>query len=183
MTVDEFIAWAADGRWQLVDGEPRAMSPASTTHGTIQANTAYTLIGHLRRTGSPCRVVTEPAVVPHVRAHSNMRVPDLAVTCAPIESGQFVLPDPALIVEILSPSNESETWENVWTYVSIPSVQEILVLRSASIAADMLRRNADGTWPKEPLQLGRDDELRLESISLTCALAELYIGTYLARTA
>ena len=39
MTVDEFIAWVGDGRWQLVDGEPRAMAPASATHGIIQANT------------------------------------------------------------------------------------------------------------------------------------------------
>ena len=28
MTVDEFTAWVGDGRWQLVDGEPRAMAPA-----------------------------------------------------------------------------------------------------------------------------------------------------------
>ena len=37
MTVDEFIGWAGDGRWELVDGEPRAMAPASATHGIIQA--------------------------------------------------------------------------------------------------------------------------------------------------
>ena len=48
MTVDEFIAWAGDGRWQLVDGEPRAMAPASATHGIIQANIGYTLTRHLR---------------------------------------------------------------------------------------------------------------------------------------
>ena len=87
------------------------------------------------------------------------------------------------IVEILSPTNEAETWENVWTYVSIPSVQEVLVLRSASIAADLLRRRPDGTWPDEPIQIGQDDTLHLECIGLTCPLAELYIGTYLARSA
>ena len=36
MTVEDFVAWAGDGRWQLVDGEPRAMSPASATHGTAR---------------------------------------------------------------------------------------------------------------------------------------------------
>ena len=40
MTVDEFIAWVGDGRWQLVDGEPRAMAPANATHGIIQARLA-----------------------------------------------------------------------------------------------------------------------------------------------
>ena len=183
MTVDEFIAWVGDGRWQLVDGEPRAMAPANATHGIIQANLAYTLTRHLRDAASPCRAVTEPAIVPRVRARSNMRVPDVAVTCSQIDAGQLALPDPLLVVEILSPTNEQETWENVWTYVSIPSVQEILVLRSASIAADVLRRRPDGTWPDEPIQIGRDETLRLECIGLTCSLGEFYIGTYLARSA
>ena len=182
MTVDEFIAWVGDGRWQLVDGEPRAMAPANATHGIIQANVAYTLTRHLRDAGSPCRAVTEPAIVPRVRARSNMRVPDVAITCSQIDAGQLALPDPLLVVEVLSPTNESETWENVWTYVSIPSVQEILVLRSASIAADLLRRRTDATWPEEPIQIRRDETLRLECIGLTCPLAEFYIGTYLVRS-
>jgi Uma2 family endonuclease len=183
MTVDEFIAWAGDDRWQLVDGEPRAMAPASATHGIIQANVGFTFIRHLRDAGSPCRTVTEPAIVPRVRSRSNMRVPDVAVTCSDVNAGQIALPEPLLIVEILSPTNESDTWENVWTYVSIPSVQEVLVLRSVSIAADLLRRRPDGTWPDEPAQIGRDDMLHLESIGLNCPLTELYIGTHFARSA
>ena len=71
--------------------------------------------------------------------------------------------------------------ENVRTYVSIPSVQEVLVLQSASIAADLRRRRADGMWPKEPTQVGRDEMLHLESIGLRCPLTQYYVGTYLAR--
>jgi len=183
MTVDEFVAWAGDGRWQLVDGEPRAMAPASATHGIIQARLAFLLNRHLDVRGNRCVAATEPAIVPRVRSRSNMRVPDVAVTCTPVEAGQIALPEPLLIVEILSPTNELETWENVWTYVSIPSVQEVLVLRSASIAADLLRRRPDGTWPDEPVQLGRDATLSLECLGLSCPLAELYTGTYLARAA
>jgi thiaminase (transcriptional activator TenA) len=35
MTVDEFLKWDSDDglRYELVDGEPRAMAPASTIHG------------------------------------------------------------------------------------------------------------------------------------------------------
>ena len=38
MSVDEFLAWEpGDGRaWQLVDGEPQAMAPASIPHGILQ---------------------------------------------------------------------------------------------------------------------------------------------------
>jgi Uma2 family endonuclease len=183
MSVDEFIAWAPGDRWELVDGEPRAMAPASATHGIIQARLASVLTRDLDARGTGCVAVTEPAIAPRVRSRSNMRVPDLAVTCSPVEPGQIALPDPILIVEILSPTNEAETWENVWTYVSIPSVQEILVLRSSMISADLLRRGADATWPEEPVQLGPDGALHLQCIGLTVPLAELYLGTYLARGA
>lgn len=55
-------------------------------------------------------------------------------------------------------------------------IQEILALRSAAVAADLLRRQPDGTWPEEPLPIGRDDTVRLDSISLTRVLSKSYRG-------
>jgi Uma2 family endonuclease len=183
MSVDEFIAWVGDGGWQLIDGEPRAMAPANAAHGIIHATLAFLLNQHLYTGASPGVVVTDPEIQPRVRSRSNMRVPDLAVTCVPVQAGQIALPDPLLIVEILSPSNEADTWENVWTYATIPSVQEILLLRSASTAADLRRRCEDSTWPDEPIQIGRDDALHLASIGLTIPLPALYARAYLTRSA
>ena len=50
MTVDEFLKWdSADGlRYELVDGEPRAMAPASTVHGFLQSELARLIGNHLR---------------------------------------------------------------------------------------------------------------------------------------
>ena len=69
-----------------------------------------------------------------------------------------MFPEPILFIEILSPSNEVETWANVWTYASIPSVAEILVVHSTRVAAELLRREANGQWPDEPVVLGPDDD-------------------------
>jgi Uma2 family endonuclease len=183
MTTDEFLDWAssAPGQWQLVDGEPRAMAPASATHGIIQAYFAYTLNRHLIDGGSSCVVVTEPAIVPQIRASSNMRVPDLAVTCATVQAGQITVQEPVLLIEILSPSNEVDTRQNVWAYTTIPSVREILVVHSTRIAAELLRRRGDGSWPENPDPVGPMDHLKLESIGLTLLLAALYARTHLAR--
>jgi Uma2 family endonuclease len=85
-----------------------------------------------------------------------------------------------LLVEILSPSNQPKTWTNVWTYTSIPSVQEILVLHTSRIAAELLRRSDDGTWP-ERMTVNSDGELVLDSIDFRVPLAELYARTRLAR--
>jgi len=184
MTVDEFQNWEPpehlrQRRWQLFDGEPRCMSPTNENHGAIQSEAAFLLISHLRASQSPCRVVTAPGVIPRVLADFNERVPDLGVTCAPA-AGDKVLKDPVVLIEILSPSNERDTRANVWAYTSIPSVQEVLLLGSTSISAELLARGADGDWPKSPLLLGPDDHVRLSSLGFEAPLRAFYRGTSLS---
>ena len=183
MTVAEFLAWdPADPtrrRWQLIDGEPVAMAPGSETHGALQSELARLLGNHLLDRNSPCRVITEPGIVPRLRPDRNYRVPDLGVTCAPPSSGSIVS-QPVLLVEILSPSNEAETWANIWAYISIPSVTEILALHSTRIEAELLRRAPGGTWPEQPDIVGRDAMLTLASIGFSAPLAALYRTTALA---
>ena len=103
MTVAEFLAWDAPaGRmWQLVDGEPQTMAPASRTHGAIQTELGALIRNHLAERGGPCSLVTTPGVVPRVRADSNFRIPDLAVTCSPYEVEEYALANPVLVIEIL----------------------------------------------------------------------------------
>ncbi len=183
MTVTEFLVWPADptGRtWQLIDAEPVAMAPASRTHGAIQSEVAALLRNHLRAAGSPCLVITAPGVVPRVRADWNLRVPDLAVTCSPDDPAERLLADPVLIVEILSPSNEAATWANVWASATIPSVREILVLRSLERAGELLRRGADGSWPPRGIALGANDAVTLESIAGSFRLDAFYATTRVA---
>lgn len=182
MSVDEFLNWDSHDQltYELVDGEPRAMAPTNRTHGMLQNELGSLMRNHLRATGSSCDVVTAPGVVPHLFSEHNMRVPDLAVTCTSYETEQTALPEPVLLVEILSPSNQPKTWTNVWTYTSIPSVQEILVLHTSRVAAELLRRAADGTWPERTM-INSNDELVLDSIGFRVPLAELYARTRLAR--
>jgi Uma2 family endonuclease len=180
MTVDAFLAWDAPiGQlWQLIDGVPLAMAPASPTHGQIQAEVAALIRNHLLATGSPCSVVVTPGVIPRVQSDINMRIPDLAVTCSPALPTDKALRDSVLLIEILSPSNRAETWTNVWSYTTMPSVREILVLHSARIGADLLRRGADGTWPERPEVIEQYD-IVLESIGYTGPIAAFYRSTWL----
>src|SRR5208282_1500423 len=134
----------------------------------------------LTERSSPCRVITTPGVIPRVQSETNFRIPDLAVTCSGYEAEESALADPILVIEILSPSNQAETWANVWAYSTIPSVREILVMRTATIGAELLRRNSDGSWPQQPLTVAEGD-LTLESIGLTLPIAAAYRTTRHAR--
>lgn len=183
MTVDEFQEWSApagleDRRWHLVDGEPVCMAPASENHGAIQSEAAFLLIAHLRVHRPGCRVITAPGVIPHARSRMNERIPDLGVTCAP-PAGGAAITSPVLLIEILSPSNETATRANVWTYTTIPSVMEILLLKSTSVAGELLRRGGDGNWPESPAMLESDAVLELDSIGFRAPIRAFYATTSL----
>jgi Uma2 family endonuclease len=209
MTVEEFRAWAdcQPGKWELVDGEPRAMAPASLAHAFIQAEATFLIARHLRVRGSPCRVATEAPVVPSAFRRHNLRVPDVAVTCAPPEDDRGEMADPPCVIEVLSPSNEHATranvWTyippcvievlspsnehatraNVWTYMTIPSVQEILLLESTGVGGELIVRRADGAWPEQAQALSATDEVRLASIGFACVLRDFYAQTGLPGSA
>ena len=131
------------------------------------------LRNHLVATNSSCRLIVQPGVVPRVRENQNFRIPDLGVTCSTELTGG-VVPDPVLLIEILSPNNEAETRANVWAYTTIPSVKEILILRSTRIEAELLRRLADGNWPATPETLRPPAILNLSSLGYSVPLVMLY---------
>jgi Uma2 family endonuclease len=185
MTLTEFLSWdpadPSGQAWQLIDGEPVAMAPGSETHAALQGEIGALLRNHLLDRDGPCRLLSQPGIVPRVRANRNFRIPDLAVTCAPPALGLMVA-DPILLIEILSPSNEAQTRANIWAYTTIPSVREILAVHSTRTEAELLRRGADGTWPEEPDIPAASDTLTLDSIDFASPLIALYRTTALAQT-
>jgi Uma2 family endonuclease len=94
MTVDQFLkSDSEDGRrYELVDGEPRAMTPASAIHGFLQNELGRLIGNHLRDKATGCEVVANPGVVPRLLSEHNVRIPDLAVTCSPLAVGQAPSP-------------------------------------------------------------------------------------------
>lgn len=118
-------------------------------------------------------------MVPRVRSESNFRIPDLAVACTPYQDEEYDLANPVLIIEILSPSNRAETWTNIWAYTTLPSVHEILVVHSTRIGVELLRRDAVGNWPEQPVAI-EQGALELRRIGFSVDVATLYQGTRLA---
>jgi Uma2 family endonuclease len=182
MTVDEFFGWRGCGTgriWELADGVPRAQDPASDIHGTIQGNLGILIGPHLAKTRPHCRLVTNPGIEPRLNARWNHRIPELGVTCTSNQAGMRRTPDPLLLVEVLSASNARDTWGNIALYATVPSVMEILVVDSTKIEVQILRRGADGVWPKNVERLV-DGAIHLQTIDFAFPLADAYRNTYLA---
>ena len=181
MNVDEFLSWDAPKGylWQLIDGVPLAMSPPTPLHGVIQSETGSLIRNHLVEHGRPCAVVTTPGVSPRFRSDRSFMIPDLAVTWSPADLTGKGLREPVVLIEILSPSNHAETWRNIWAYMTIPALREILVIRTASLGVELLCRGEDGAWPEQPLAL-TGGTFTLASIGLTLPVSALYRGTGMA---
>ena len=175
MTLAEFLRWedGTDTRYELLGGCPVPMAPPAIAHG-ILALRLGTRIDAALRSQSPCFGQSEAGIVRPDR-NDTCYIADLAVTCTPPERGQQLLRDPLLIVEILSPGTALyDRQTKVSDYRRIPSVQEILLIDSASIFAEVLRREGD-RWITEILR-GSQATLSLASIGLTAAISELYEG-------
>ena len=86
MTVDEFLSWDAPAGppWQLIDGVPVAMAPASGTHAVIQNDVGRLIGNHLAEYRPVCRALGNPGVVPRLDSGTNFRIPGIGVTCSPV---------------------------------------------------------------------------------------------------
>ncbi len=182
MTVEEFLDWPGDvngTKYDLVDGFPRAHAAPSDEHGTIQSRVATLITLHLDKTRPECRVVVGSGVRPLFRAKWNFRQPDISVTCKPNVKGARYIPEPSVIVEVLSPSNRAETWDNIRNFMTLPSVREIAIIHSTRVFAELLVRSDAGEWPTDPAPLMADDILRLHSLDFEAPVTAFYRGTYL----
>ena len=182
MTVADFIEWPGDGtgrRSQLIDGEVREIPPGSVARGVIHTNVSSLVASHLKAANGPYCALIRPSIIPRVRASLNLRAPALGVAAAPDRPDQYVVPDPILLIEILTPENTTDVWDNVWSYCTIPSLQEIAVVHSTRVRAELLRRGCNGHWPEEPEEIGPEGMLSFASIGLACPLLDVYAQTHL----
>ena len=182
MTVSDFLDWPNNGqigKRELVHGVVRAMAPPSPTHGVLQARIGGRIDAHLTRRNSPCRVGTEVGVIPIWDPKHNLRQPDITVTCRPATRGERTFPDPVLIVQILSPSNEQDTWESIQACATIPSLTEVVVVSFDAVHVRIFRRGPDGLWPVIPVSVESGGQVHLASIDASFESDEIYAGTVL----
>jgi Uma2 family endonuclease len=175
MTVDEFLRWedGTDTRYELVGGFVVAMAPPMPAHGRLVARLGGAIDAALRAR-PPCWVQSDAGLVRPDR-NDTCYVADLAVTCEELQADDRLISDPLLIVEVLSPSTSAfDRQSKVADYRRIASVQEILLLDSQSIFAEILRREGD-RWITEIVQ-GLAATLSLGFVPLSISMAELYAG-------
>lgn len=101
-TYSDYLTWFDEERWELLDGEPHAMTPAPTTGHQRVVGRLYRELANALEGGDCIPFVSSVDVV---LSESTVVQPDVVVVCdrAKIRpNGIFGAPD--LVVEVLSPS-------------------------------------------------------------------------------
>ena len=109
MDVDAFLVWAEgrDGRWELRDGQPVMMSPERAAHALTKFSAQIALRESVQRAALPCRVFPDGMTV-RITAR-NAFEPDALVVCPPpTDLNTMEIPNPVIVVEVLSPSTAAD---------------------------------------------------------------------------
>lgn len=177
MTLDEFLAWerGQPERYEFADGVVTMMTGGSAAHVTIAMNLASELRNALR--GSGCRPFTSDM---KVIANGTVRYPDLSVVCRPVGDNENQITDPALIIEVVSPSTERiDRGRKKLDYFATPSVRQYAIVAQDERLVDLYTRT-DAGWINEVV--ADDGVLKLSAVGIELGLDAIYQDTELAAT-
>jgi Uma2 family endonuclease len=130
MTVDDFLAWAVTqpGRWELFDGVPVEMSAERIIHGRVKYLIAKAFERAIERSRLPCQFLLDCVLV-RIDRHRCYQ-PDVLVHCgAPLPDAALEVPDPIVVVEVLSPSNAmKDLRDKLVGYFHVRSIVHYLIV-------------------------------------------------------
>jgi Uma2 family endonuclease len=169
-TVEEFLVFEAEEpeRYEFVDGILRMMTGGSVAHSVIKNNATNALNASLRE--GPChayvddlKVVTETAVM----------YPDVVVTCQPLAPDDDRVPDPTVVVEVLSPTTETHDRIRKWRqYQTITSLRHFVLIAQSERRIEVYTRQGGG-WQLAVVE-PPDDGVVLQAVGARLSLEAIY---------
>ncbi|MEH2433889.1 MAG: Uma2 family endonuclease [Nostoc sp.] len=172
ISAEEYLVWepTQEERYEYWDGEVVMMSDGTRNHNRISANFFKLLDDALA--DRTCEVYIVDVKV-QVEAGQKYFYPDVVLTCDERDNDPQLVQFPCLIIEVLSPSTEAaDRGKKFAKYRQSPTLQEYVLVQVAQPSVEVFRRNEQGKWVLSEYNL--DEKLRLESVDVEIAIADLY---------
>jgi Uma2 family endonuclease len=175
-TFDDYLAIEReqDTRNEYIDGQVYAMTGAKENHNLIVTNLIVSIGNQFK--GRPCRVFANDMKVRIDLANAGT-YPDVIALCGEREfydQRRDIICNPALIVEVLSPSTEAHDRGNKFAlYRRLPSLQDYLLISQERMAAELYTRQADGRWLMSEFDQA-EQVIRRDSVNCEVPMAEVY---------
>lgn len=168
----DYLTWPEGERWELIAGEPLAMTPApSLKHQRIAGRLYFALEAAL--SGHPCTAFIAPVDV--VLANDTVVQPDVLVVCdaSKLEANR-VAGAPDLIVEVLSPATALRDHKAKRELYERHGVREYVLADPEAQFAERFTLGPDGVYGRSDL-FGPEDVLSLSSLGgLKIRLSEVF---------
>lgn len=150
-TYEDYRLW--EGRWELIEGIPYAMSPApSPRHQWISANIKAELRKAIKNTGCQnCKVYDFLDV--KINEHTILQ-PDALVVCKPIEQNYLDFPA-ALVVEVLSPSTALKDRNNKFYIYQTQKIPYYLIIDVDKNEIEIYQLDEAGNYIAVPYNPGQ----------------------------
>jgi Uma2 family endonuclease len=173
MSREEFREWAESqprGRFERVDGEIVAMAPERWAHARMKARIWRALDRAITQAGLPCEAAPDGMTV-EIDDGTDYE-PDALVNCGPrIADDAIAVPNPVVIVEVLSPATASvDAGSKLAGYFRVASVQHYLLVRPTRREVVHHRRNGDAILTR----IVREGVIELDPPGISLALDEIY---------
>jgi Uma2 family endonuclease len=169
-TVEDLLAFEAEEpeRYEFVGGIVRMMTGGSAAHSAIKGNVAVALDEALRKSTarpylSDLKVVTENAVM----------YPDVLVARRPLAPDDDRLPDPTVVIEVLSPA--IETFDRIYKwreYQRIASLRHYVLIEQKEPRIEVWSRTEAG-WELVTVE-PPDDAVHLRELGVRLSLDQIY---------
>ncbi len=144
MSRPDYLAWAEGqtGRHERVDGRVIRMNAERGAHVRMKGAIFVALRDAVRQARVPCQVLTDGVTI---ATGDRDYEPDGTVNLGtPIGPDDLVVPNPVIVVEVLSPGNETvDTGRKLVDYFRLPSIQHYLVIEPLEPLVTWHRRVAD----------------------------------------
>ncbi len=160
-TVQEYMTWNDDKRWELIKGVAYDMTPApNAAHQRILGNFYAFLHGALR--GHRCSLWIAPRDV--VFSDWDVVQPDLFVVCDPQkETGKFIQGAPDLIIEVLSPATAKKDRGEKKDLYERHGVKEYLLADPEGLYVERFLLGRDGHYSRGQV-FGAHETLSLQTL-------------------
>jgi Uma2 family endonuclease len=158
MSAAEYLAWEReqDDKHEFHDGEVFAMAGGSPRHNRLAAKILIQLSAATQDQGcyaqsSDQRIAAEP--------YKRYVYADVVLICGPMQTepeAKDVLVNPAVVVEVLSPSTEAYDRGVKWeAYQRLPSLTDYLLVSQEHPRIEHYRRDSDGSWNYRVYEAGK----------------------------
>jgi Uma2 family endonuclease len=144
-TYEEYCQW--EGRWEIIEGIPYAMSPApNPRHQWISSNIKYEIKDAIKKSG--CKNCKVYDFIDIKVSEDTVLQPDAVVVCEEITKAFLDFPA-ALVVEVLSPSTAMKDRNNKFTIYQSQKIPYFIIIDVEKDEIEIYHLKEDGKYQLE----------------------------------